>query len=1560
MKKVQMILIGIALLIGQIAQGQDHSLFFDGTGYLEVTDVNFGQLDQLTLEAWLKPIDMNSPFGKHIIEKRDVDWVGGFAFGYYGYSNLDRIGCRIQESPELTSPDGGVVSGEWIHAAVVYDGQVMILYLNGEFSNSQPYSELITGLTTELCFGGISWNSNYRFDGNLDEIRVWDVARTQAEIQSNMGIQLSGSEQGLIGYWQYNEGDGTTAYDLSYSGNDATLYGGTSWSEDVPPYSGPTWHVSTTGSDETGDGSSENPYATIQHGLETANPYDTVRVAQGSYFENINWPPTAGISLIGSGQESCAIDGSQLGTVVNFIQVGSSTLLKGFTIQNGASYYGGGIYCSFSSPVISEVTISNNTSISDGGGIHCRDYSSPLIVDVMICENHATGDGNQIGDGGGLYLESHSSPILENVTITSNDAYDAGGGICCRSNSVLDISMVTITGNSAANGGGAFIENSTPAIEYSTLSGNSASYKGGGIYAESSNLMLSQVVVSSNTSVNDGGGICLHNSYCHLSNGLLDSNSTTGSGHGAGVYVRYDSNLDIEHSSIAYNSVAAANSGAVYLQGGSAISSSCIFWGNTPNQVAMHLNPPAGQFTVSCSLVENGENGINENGIGITNWMDGNFDADPLFCDPLNDDFSLNAYSPCLPGNHPDGYDCGLIGALGHGCGAVSEPIFTEDFNHSGAMALDWTVESHTPSRSTPWSPMQDDGDDWSVVSFQTQFEEPFDEWLISPVYDLSSYVDLELSFWHDYLQDASEAKVRYSINGGTSWDLLTTYTSTASGTESFDISTWADEQENLRFLFVFTGEFMSNASWNIDDLQLTGVMSFDDSPPVTTDPIPPQPMEGQWSGLTGIVGCTFSDPSGVDATSIQLRIDANGDGDYSDGGAEDWIEIAGFENGNEIAVSAEVTYQDGLNGMAFEFRAKDQSETNDLYGYSGYGVEGIEDDWSVNIFYEVDPPLFSDPVPIGQPDPVWIDNRTVTVGCTVTDSCAVDATSLQMRVDWNQSGNYDDPIEEWTELTGYSTASEIIISEEIEFPADGLFNVEFQATDTLGNGPSYSMSEEDITDDIVIRIDTTPPTASYLYLQGTGDNSATLLFSPTSDLTFLRYEIYYSLDSLVDESDACWTDTDDPALGEITTATTTVTGLSYGTPYWFRMRAVDNLGHEGDWSNTVYSLTEGTPLAAITDLSIEIVANGLLLTWSEPTEDENGNTPVFIQGYDIHTAIDPHFTPTTETRIANVTTNSFLHEVELSGSNFSFYRVVAVGCGSVNPLPVLEGFTYVPPGDFTMGQVGVAEPEHDVILTHGFFLGTNELTNSEYIQALQWAFENSYVSATGSTVQAFGQELLDLDDLGCEIVFDGSIFGLRESPHALAQSAYPEGYYSADHPVIEVSWYGAACYCDWLSELEGLTPFYQGNWDQSIEHNPYLAAGYRLPTAAEWEYSGRFNDGRSFPWGEDYPDCNRANFDISDPCVGWTAPVGSYPSGVNQIGLMDMAGNVWEWIGDWTGLDTTTVNPLGPESGSYRVTRGGYWDDGSNRLRCAYLTGNFPALTDYGRGFRVCRTANP
>jgi len=284
-----------------------------------------------------------------------------------------------------------------------------------------------------------------------------------------------------------------------------------------------------------------------------------------------------------------------------------------------------------------------------------------------------------------------------------------------------------------------------------------------------------------------------------------------------------------------------------------------------------------------------------------------------------------------------------------------------------------------------------------------------------------------------------------------------------------------------------------------------------------------------------------------------------------------------------------------------------------------------------------------------------------------------------------------------------------------------------------------------------------------------------------------------------------------------------------------------------------------------------------------------------------------------------------------------------------------------VPAGVFIMGD-GLAycgEQEHPVALTRSFYLGQHEVTNQEYLEAVQWAYDHGYVTATAASVRdnldGSIEELLDLDSGYSEIAFSGGVFSLRDAGHGV----------NPEHPVKEVTWYGAVRYCDWLSLQAGLPRAYQhtGNWACN-GGDPYGAQGYRLPTDAEWEYAAQWDDERIYPWGNEGPDCSRANFHPSTGyCVGWTSPVGSYPNAPAALGLSDMAGNVWEWCNDWHVCNLGTVpvtDPTGPGSGTYRVLRGGSWHDNVNYLRCANRYGYYPYYSNILIGFRAARTITP
>ena len=194
----------------------------------------------------------------------------------------------------------------------------------------------------------------------------------------------------------------------------------------LPPPPRRNIHISTTGSDDTGDGSSDNPYLTIQRGIIEAFDGDTVLVADGTYVENLSFLGKAiTVESVRGDPELCIIDGDGKGHVVTFDSgEGADSILRRFTIQNGEQ----GIYCWNSSPTLTSNIITGNLS----KGISCSD-SSPAITSNMITGNSGTG----------VYCIENSSVTIVNNTILANKAsYDSGGVYCSYNSSIMIINTI--------------------------------------------------------------------------------------------------------------------------------------------------------------------------------------------------------------------------------------------------------------------------------------------------------------------------------------------------------------------------------------------------------------------------------------------------------------------------------------------------------------------------------------------------------------------------------------------------------------------------------------------------------------------------------------------------------------------------------------------------------------------------------------------------------------------------------------------------------------------------------------------------------------------------------------------------------------------------------------------------------------------------------------------------------------------------------------------------------------------------------------------------------------
>jgi len=160
------------------------------------------------------------------------------------------------------------------------------------------------------------------------------------------------------------------------------------------------------------------------------------------------------------------------------------------------------------------------------------------------------------------------------------------------------------------------------------------------------------------------------------------------------------------------------------------------------------------------------------------------------------------------------------------------------------------------------------------------------------------------------------------------------------------------------------------------------------------------------------------------------------------------------------------------------------------------------------------------------------------------------------------------------------------------------------------------------------------------------------------------------------------------------------------------------------------------------------------------------------------------------------------------------------------------------------------------------------------------------------------------------------------------------EGWGRGGRPVINVSWEGAGSYCRWLSQKSGRR--------------------FRLPSEAEWEKAAR----EKYPWGPGDPTASLVNLRGSGDGFAFTAPVGSFPAGASPYGILDLAGNVWEWTADWYDPnyygESPGRDPRGPAAGLVRSVRGGSWTNGPELVRSANRSSESPDRRLNVLGFRV------
>jgi formylglycine-generating enzyme required for sulfatase activity len=247
-----------------------------------------------------------------------------------------------------------------------------------------------------------------------------------------------------------------------------------------------------------------------------------------------------------------------------------------------------------------------------------------------------------------------------------------------------------------------------------------------------------------------------------------------------------------------------------------------------------------------------------------------------------------------------------------------------------------------------------------------------------------------------------------------------------------------------------------------------------------------------------------------------------------------------------------------------------------------------------------------------------------------------------------------------------------------------------------------------------------------------------------------------------------------------------------------------------------------------------------------------------------------------------------------------------------------------VPAGEFLMGSPdndnGTSEferPQHRVRITRPFYLGVYEITQAQY-KAVMGVNPSWFSSDALRKLTASGQPM-------------------------------------DRHPVERVSWIDAVKFCNKLSAMDGVRPFYEIDGEK-VRVLDWNGAGYRLPTEAEWEYACRAGTTARFSFGDD--EARFGEFAWLQGNTGMTQAVGEKRA--NGFGLFDMHGNVWEWC--WDFYDTRYYgnspagDPRGPDGPGQRTRRGGGYNSQPRDARSALRHSDNADLQYSGGGFRLAR----
>ncbi len=215
----------IGLMVSLNAQAPKNTcIVLDGTAGIEIP-VTFSGWPSLSIESWFKYVDTET-----------WRWVFGTGPDYCNLGMAVAEGDSIMRYHITTTEYGTstydgkklLTPGTWYHIAMVFDGETVKIFIDGELDFQANDNGRIKITNTKYAIGAGYWSGNEIFKGAIDEVRIWNRAITQTEIKNNMNKELTGKENGLKNYYPCNEGSGDVLYDIA-SGQNGVIKSGVTW-----------------------------------------------------------------------------------------------------------------------------------------------------------------------------------------------------------------------------------------------------------------------------------------------------------------------------------------------------------------------------------------------------------------------------------------------------------------------------------------------------------------------------------------------------------------------------------------------------------------------------------------------------------------------------------------------------------------------------------------------------------------------------------------------------------------------------------------------------------------------------------------------------------------------------------------------------------------------------------------------------------------------------------------------------------------------------------------------------------------------------------------------------------------------------------------------------------------------------------------------------------------------------------------------------------------------------------------------------------------------------------